>query len=240
MIWLNCLGLRRIMYENLAYVPLDIPSVEFNLDDLADLFLNHGMNHYPYPHIWDAFCVCGRVEDWKNPIDTDRAWNERYILDGDVPFNPHLPTALQIKLKFILDRLPYKKYTFAQVLSQKITVAPHQDGLYNPTENVKDAVYRGPGGFNNEPEPAGLKVMLTHKHAKCFYLSEKAGSARKFIRLPDDTNCFAINERTFFHGAKYLGEPKYILSTFGIIDPERHAEIIKRSLGKYYEYAIQF
>lgn len=228
------------MFSNLAYVPLDIPGIDFSLTELNDLFSKHALNHYPYPHIWDAFCVTGRVNDWNDPVDTDRAWNERYILTGDVSFNPYLPEKLKNDLEFMLDHLPYKKCTFAQILSQKITVAPHQDGLYNPSENVKDAVYRGPGGFNNEPEPAGLKVMLTHKNVKCFYLSEKAGSPRQFIRLPDDTNCFAINERTFFHGAKYLGEPKYILSTFGIIDPDKHTTLIEKSLKKYSEYAIKF
>lgn len=229
-----------INFSTLAYVPLDIPAINFNLEDLNTLFSSYKLPHHPYPHIWDAFCACGRVNTWNDPIDTDRAWNERYILEGNVPFNPYLPEGLKSDLKFMLDRLPYKKYTFAQILSQKITVAPHQDGLYNPTEAVRDAVYRGPGGFNDEPEPAGLKVMLTHKSARCFYLSEKAGSTRNFIRIPDDTNCFAINERTFFHGAKYLGEPKYILSTFGIIDPDKHHELIARSLEKYHEYAIRF
>lgn len=228
------------MFSNLAYVPLDIPGIDFQVDQLNQLFAEHALPHHPYPHIWDAFCVIGRVNNWKDPIDTDRAWNERYILEGEVPFNPNLPRKLKEDLEFMLNHLPYKKCTFAQILSQKITVAPHQDGLYNPTENVKDAVYKGPGGFNNEPEPAGLKVMLTHKNAKCFYLSEKAGSTRNFIKIPEDTNCFAINERTFFHGAKYIGEPKYILSTFGIIDTARHEEIIKRSLKKYHEYTIKF
>lgn len=228
------------MFENLAYVPLDIPSIDFSTSTFDNLFAKHGLSHHPYPHIWDAFCVCGRVNDWDDPIDTDRAWNERYVLEGDVPFNPHLPDNLRSDLKFLLDSLPYKKYTFAQILSQKITVAPHQDGLYNPTEKVKDAVYKGPGGFNNEPEPAGLKVMLTHRDSRCFYLSQKAGSPRSFIKLPPSTNCFAINERTFFHGAKYLGEPKYILSTFGIIDVDKHREMISRSLEKYDEYAIRF
>lgn len=228
------------MFKGLAYVPLDIPAIDFQLEDFNSLFASHGLPHYPYPHIWDAFCACGRVNKWDDPIDTDRAWNERYILEGDVSFNPNLPEKMKNDLKFILGNLPYKKYTFAQILSQKITVAPHQDGLYNPSENVKDAVYRGPGGFNDEPEPAGLKVMLTHKDARCFYLSERAGSLRNFIRLPDDTNCFAINERTFFHGAKYLGEPKYILSTFGIIDPDKHKDIIERSVKKYADYTIRF
>lgn len=228
------------MFESIAYIPLDIPQIDFNLNELNTLFDNHGMEHYPYPHIWDAFCVCGRVNDWSNNIDTDRAWNERYILDGDVPFNPALPDDLRTDLKFMLDSLPYKKYTFAQILSQKITVAPHQDGLYDPHGDVRREVYKGSTGFNDEPEPAGLKVMLSHKDARCFYLSASAGSKREFIKIPEDTNCFAINERTYFHGAKHLGERKYILSTFGIIDPTRHKEMIERSLKKYKDYVISF
>jgi hypothetical protein len=229
-----------VTFSNLAYIPLDIPPIDFSVLELNQLFANHSSSHHPYPHIWDALCVGGRVNSWNDPIDHYRAWNERYILEGDVLFNPNLSEKLKNDIEVMLNYLPYKKYTFAQILCQKINVAAHQDGFYNPTENLKDAVYRGPSGFNNEPEPAGLKVMLTHKGARCFYLSEKAGSPRNFIRLPSDTNCFAINERTFFHGAKYLGEPKYILSTFGIIDPDKHKEIIERSLKKYADYAIRF
>lgn len=226
--------------KKLAYVPLDIPSIDFDVNELNGLFDEHALEHHPYPHLWDAFCVCGRVNDWYDNVDTDRAWNERYVLDGDVPFHPALPEKLKHDLKFMLDNLPYKKYTFAQILSQKITIAPHQDGLYDPQGDIRKEVYKGSTGFNFEPEPAGLKVMLTHKNARCFYLSNSAGGIRNFIKMPEDTNCFAINERTYFHGAKYLGERKYILSTFGIIDPDKHKEIINRSLEKYKNYAIIF
>jgi len=225
---------------NLAYTPLDIDAIPLNYHELDDLMSKYSLPHHPYPHIWDAFAVCGRITAFDDATDCDKAWNDRYILDGDVQWNPHLTFDLQEKCKSMLDALPYLKYTFAQILSQKIDVAPHQDGLYDPTAPVRAAVYGGADGFNGEPEPAGLKVMLSHKNIRSFYLSERAGSKRNFIKIPDDTNSFACNERKYYHGAKHPGEKKYILSTFGIIDRTRHTELIERSVRKYNEYTIWF
>lgn len=225
-------------FSNLSYVPLDIPRIDFDFNELNSLVQTYGKTHQPYPELWHAFAVCGRMTNFDDPWDCDNCWNNRYDRDPNVRFNPHIPQHMVTLFKKILDALPYEQYTFAQILSQKKNIPPHQDGLYDVTKPVRDAVYGGAVDFNGEPEPAGLKVMLSHRNAKSFYVMKTPGSPRQFIELPDDTNSFAINERKFWHGARYLGEPKYILSTFGIIDRKKHEDLVNRSLEKYSDYAI--
>lgn len=225
-------------FSNLAYVPLDIPRIDLDFNELHRLVQEHGKTHQPYPDLWHAFAVCGRMKDFDDPWDCDDCWNKRYDRDQTVRFNPHIPPHMVVMFKEMLNALPYEQYTFAQILSQKKHIPPHQDGLYDVKKPVRSAVYEGAIDFNNEPEPAGLKVMLSHRNAKSFYVMRSPGSSREFIRLPDSTSSFAINERRFWHGARYLGEPKYILSTFGIIDKNRHRDLIDRSVELYKDYAI--
>lgn len=233
------------------YTPLDLPYVNFQQEELDSLFDNFGHDHHPYPYLWRAFAVYGAINDFNNRTECYDAWLDRYNVNKNSRFNPHIPSNMLSRFKDAIFNLPYKKITFAQILNQKMSVAPHQDGIYTPTKNdfhktidhsnAKNAVYESlPDGFNNEPEPAGLKILLTHTKEESFFLSKKQKSNKVYIKLPDNTNSFAINERTWFHGAKKPKGKKYILSTFGIIDHEKHFQLIKTSKEKYQNYVIEF
>jgi hypothetical protein len=228
------------MFDKLAFTPLDLPRYDIDYEELHSLVQLHGKTHQPYPELWHSYTVCGRMKDFDNAWECDDCWNKRYEPDGEVKFNPHTPDHINIIFKKLLDNLPYKRYTFAQILSQKKNVPPHQDGLYDVAKSVRNAVYEGAVDFNGEPEPAGLKIMLSHRDVKSFYVMKTPGSKKQFIKLPDDTSSFAINERSFWHGARKPPTQKYILSTFGIIDQKKHKELVERSYQKYYDYAILF
>tara|TARA_R110000787_G_scaffold169762_3_gene282437 strand:+ start:91 stop:795 length:705 start_codon:yes stop_codon:yes gene_type:complete len=225
-------------FKNLAFTPLDIPRTDIDFNELDTLVQSFGQKHQPYPDLWHAYAVCGRMNDFDDAWECDKCWNERYDDDPNIKWNSHTPEHINDIFKEMLAALPYKLCTFAQVLSQKKNIPPHQDGLYDVNKSVRDAVYEGAEDFNFEPEPAGLKVMLSHRDKKSFYILPKPGARRKHITLPEDTNHFAINERSFWHGARYLGEPKYLLSTFGIIDQEKQRELVERSMNKYEDHII--
>ena len=50
--------------------------------------------------------------------------------------------------------------------------------------------------------------------------------------------CFAFNNNDVWHGATETHRPKIILTTAGIIDNEKHAALINRSLEKYKAEAL--
>ena len=73
---------------------------------------------------------------------------------------------------------------------------------------------------------------------KSFYV--KIDGKRRFVELPETTNCFMINEHDILHGSIMPKEDKYIVSCYGIIDEVKHRQVIEGGLGKYGDYGIYF
>ena len=62
----------------------------------------------------------------------------------------------------------------------------------------------------------------------------------KFMELPMDTNTFVLNELDRPHGAKKIEQQKFVITTTGTIDPDKHLETLSNSWNKYKNYAIEF
>lgn len=225
-------------FSNLGYTPLDIPGIEFDNHLLESTMSKIGISHHPYGDIWQAITVLGRASDFQDPISCYSAWKARYDTQGKVFVNHNIVSDLLVPILHLINQLPYDVCTFAQILSQKTDVPPHQDVVYESSVDAHDGVYTD--NTVGEPEPAGLKILLSQKSVRSFYLMKDAKSKRDFIRVPEDTNCFAINERTFFHGAKHPKQFKFIISTFGIIDRVKHSNLITKSVEKYKDYTIWY
>lgn len=221
------------MYK-IAYVPLDIPEIEVPENKLWKEFNEYQHKNYHWEY-WKSLVVKGSVEDWNDSYSNEVGFQSRFDKTKIPVWNPNLSIEISDYFKRVIDQLPFTECKFAEVHGQQTAVPPHQDlesslHVYDTEENK-----------HKEPEPAGIKVMLTHKSIKSFFvIDKKPNSKRQFITFPAETNSFAINERTFFHGAKYLGEPKLILTTFGFIDEERHKELIERSIKKFNNHIIGF
>lgn len=220
--------------ENVAYVPLDIPQINVPEEMLWKEFyeLQHNNYHWDY---WKSLVVKGYVKDWSDSYSNEVGFRARFDSSKTPLWNPNLSPTLLEYFQKVLSALPFSDCKFAEVHGQQAMVPPHQD--------IESALncYDVDADENAEPEPAGLKVMLTHKNRKSFFvLDNKPKSIRKYISFPEETNSFAINERKFLHGAKYLGEAKLILTTFGFINKEKHKEMIERSIKKFNDYVIRF
>lgn len=228
-------------FPNLAYLPLDLPKIKVPYLDLVKLFNDQGQPHYPYPSLWHSVTVTGNIKNFQDPVQCDTAWNNRYSrTKKSIKINPFISsTILQLLLKQI-EALPYEVCVFSQILSQQADIPPHKDGPYKNKNCLKMALKENPLDFSKQPEPAGLKVMLSHTSVKSLYVCETVKSRRQFVKLPQTTTSFALNERTFFHGAKAPKKQKFILSTFGIIDKNKHQNLIEKSLRRYREKAIRF
>tara|TARA_B100000085_G_scaffold99401_1_gene90457 strand:- start:4142 stop:4729 length:588 start_codon:yes stop_codon:yes gene_type:complete len=168
--------------------------------------------HHLYPDAWDCLPVCGKTKKWSQS-EFYKAYERRYE-SGEVKWN--VP-----ELKPILEYYP-GEVTHAQVLNQKASIVAHKD---TPI-------------LRKQPEPNGFKILLNNVLEKSFYVKVKG--KRMHIKLPETTNCFAINEHDILHGATMPKNKKYIVSCFGIIDETKHKNLITRSIKKYGDYAIYF
>ena len=183
---------------------------KFNLEDIIKKYNFHP--HNKWPEAWDCLPVCGKTVSWDADSFYD-AYVNRYkpgVVNWNVP-----------ELKEILDHYP-GEVTHAQVLHQKNIILAHKD-----TPIVK-----------KQAEPNGFKVLLNDTLEKSFYVKIKG--KKHYIELPNDTNCFTINEHEILHGATMPKYKKYIVSCFGIIDEQKHKILIEKSIKKYGQYRINF
>ena len=183
---------------------------KFNLSYIIENYTFHP--HNKWPQAWNCLPVCGKTDKWDANSFYD-AYVNRYE-SGEVKWN--VP-----ELQEILQYYP-GEVTHAQVLNQKSIIVAHKD-----TPIVKKQV-----------EPNGFKILINDKLEKSFFV--KIHGKRKFIDLPETTNCFTINEHEILHGAMMPKQDKYIVSCFGIIDEVKHKNLIDRSLEKYGKYGIYF
>ena len=183
---------------------------KFNLSYIIENYTFHP--HNKWPQAWNCLPVCGKTDKWDANSFYD-AYVNRYE-SGEVKWN--VP-----ELQEILQYYP-GEVTHAQVLNQKSIIVAHKD-----TPIVKKQV-----------EPNGFKILMNDKLEKSFFV--KIHGKRKFIDLPETTNCFTINEHEILHGAMMPKQDKYIVSCFGIIDEVKHKNLIDRSLEKYEKYGIYF
>tara|TARA_Y100000004_G_scaffold43403_1_gene47526 strand:- start:4632 stop:5216 length:585 start_codon:yes stop_codon:yes gene_type:complete len=183
---------------------------KFNLSYIIENYTFHP--HNKWPQAWNCLPVCGKTDKWDANSFYD-AYVNRYE-SGEVKWN--VP-----ELQEILQYYP-GEVTHAQVLNQKSIIVAHKD-----TPIVKKQV-----------EPNGFKILMNDKLEKSFFV--KIHGKRKFIDLPETTNCFTINEHEILHGAMMPKQDKYIVSCFGIIDEVKHKNLIDRSLEKYGKYGIYF
>ena len=183
---------------------------KFNLEYIIKKYNFHP--HNKWPDAWNCLPVCGKTDKFDADSFYD-AYVNRYE-PGEVKWN--VP-----ELQEILSYYP-GEVTHAQVLNQKNTIVAHKD-----TPIIKKQV-----------EPNGFKILMNQKLEKSFYV--KISGKRHFIELPETTNCFTINEHEVLHGATMPEYDKYIVSCFGIIDEDKHSELINDSLERYGDYGIYF
>ena len=218
----------------IAYCPIDVPRISVN-DQLVKTLVD-SMDTGHHDGLWKCLPLIGRVQsqvDFKSAEAFELAWEKRYSLTGAVLVNQQVLEKLPALFAHIMS-LPLK-VTHAQILCQTADVGKHYDLKHEGMSYFDDYP-----GINDEVEPAGYKVLLNQTDRKSFYVAEAFGKTNHYIVLPSDTNTFVINEKTFPHGAKKLDDEKYIVSIFGLIDKEKHLELVKRSAEKYPSFVIQF
>jgi hypothetical protein len=183
---------------------------KFNLEYIIKKYEFHP--HNKWPEAWNCLPVCGKTDKFDADSFYD-AYVNRYE-PGEVKWN--VP-----ELQEILSYYP-GEVTHAEILNQKQSIVAHKDWPI-----IKEQV-----------EPNGFKVIMNRTLEKSFYV--KIDGKRRFVELPETTNCFMINEHDILHGSIMPKEDKYIVSCYGIIDEVKHRQVIEGGLGKYGDYGIYF
>lgn len=215
--------------KRLIYTQIDIPIELPDVEDMKDFHFTHGTTNTDYEDIiqnrHDYTVACSRyaVDDWRilptakymNKKDW-KVTSEDYKLNWNPDFAKRFPTLVDAILA-----APFKEIAFAGWMRQISPYVLHKDS-YDQQDPL---------------EPRRYNILLTEPEHNTFYMEDgKGGEVRP-------TNCkeypmFAFNNTDVLHGTKPITKFKLMMGIVGIIDHERHAELLTRSLQKFSENAI--
>lgn len=173
------------------------------------------------------------------PIDVDLTGIENFIQYDDSfkikSFNKwwHTSRVSEQTVKInnlnrILEQLPFDQITVLSYKVQTSKVDAHVD--------VNSQMEFAPGEIENVKtnEPAGYRIVITGKTDS---LEVYDGIGWQTIKLPHVPCCYVINSFTCRHRVKEdIG--RKIIYVRGILNGDRHKELLAKSIAKYQGYQI--
>lgn len=217
----------------IAFLPIDIEIalpdeqklIDFcratKIQDITDTDVNN-IEH------WDKVPVMGRLstEQWYNIDDLRHALFNRYTPGlGQCRYANNIDKLFP-EIPFMLDQLPFKELSIVTMLVQKQDVPHH-------TDNQAYDVIIDPSEISIDVEPRRYNILLTKHHYKSFFVSKDKDSEKMYPSISQERPCHAICEQYHWHGADYAGPDKIMLCVFGILDREKHKQMIETNLNKY-------
>ena len=215
--------------KKLIYAQIDIPIVLPDSKDMEDFHFTHGTLNKDYEDIiqnrHDYTVACSRypVDNWRilptaKYMDKEdwKKSSEEYKLNWSPDFVKRFPTLVDAILA-----APFKEIAFAGWMRQINPYILHRDS-HDQQQPM---------------EPRRYNILLTEPEHNTFYMEDGQGgevrptSSREYPM-------FAFNNTDVLHGTKALTKFKLMMGIVGIIDKEKHEQLIHRSVNKFPEKAI--
>lgn len=125
-----------------------------------------------------------------------------------------------------VEQFPFKYKTAVFLMLAGSKGSPiHQDPvLHSFDPSIKNTVV--PDRFN---------IQLSYFENARFYICDKEGNDKTYIRVTREYPCFAFDNQNYHHGADVPieNEIRMQVLVFGLLDNEKHKELINRSLEKW-------
>lgn len=211
---------------SLIYTPIDIPCKIPDETKILNWFHKYcliGDDYWEYKsgrHQWAMVSVSKEPKDWRR-YDPDMWANRRAEQDvkPEILFHPGFETEFP-ELSNVIRQLPFKQLSVTGMLYQVGEIPLHNDthDLHNPIE------------------PRRYTIYLTNPDYNTFYFD--INGERVFPKINSDYCCFVFNNTDVRHGALKMNREKIILTAAGIIDHEKHEELLSRSITKFKNHLI--
>lgn len=141
----------------------------------------------------------------------------------------------------LLNLLPYEKIFYVNLITNIYKDVPiHKDFGEQFSEINLNDYEKNWKEFHSKYEPCAYRLVLDGDYDNLgFYISPNNDEKNAtFIQMPKDTNVFAFNSTTCYHGAVVPQTPKILCYISGWIDPDKHNKLYKSSIKKYEEHQI--
>lgn len=236
--------------NRLAFLPLDIAVVAPDFDRLQAWSQLHSkrarlnVSDNPSPEVFAISPVIGECSD--DDFFDQRVF-ERLLLNRHQPLQkPRFLSGFDHEFPEIaklIKSLPVK-VNFAEFLENKADVRCHFDHVESAgLPDFARAPFHLPVDVvDGDLEPASYKIFFIEKALPSFYMTRTLDSKDRVFPVYDKkAYVAAVSKGIYPHGAvKIAHGRKFVISLHGLIDRDRHMELIERSLKKNHLYAIHF
>lgn len=210
----------------LIYTPIDIPCSIPDEEKILKWFHGNcliGDDYWEYKsgrHQWAMVSTSEQPKDWRR-YDPE-AWERRRVeqdASSDILVHPGFEDIFP-GIVNTLKQLPFKQLSVSGFLYQLGEIPLHRD-THDPHEPT---------------EPRRYTIYLTNPDYNTFYFD--INGEKVFPKIHPEYCCFAFNNNDMLHGAIKTDREKIILTCAGIIDNDKHEELLKRSSEKFSEWQI--
>jgi hypothetical protein len=212
----------------IVYTPVDIPCRVPSQDALVDYVKNNHMTNlqdtFGYTSLLAPLVARHPVEDWRDANDVFADSGYELAKDHQL-FFPAGVTALFPELFEILYKLPYKQIIGAALSLHTNYLAPHNDDI----------------DITKPASPERYNILLTpHYGQDSFFLCREIEGPRVYPTILKDYPVYAFNNKDIYHGADTVLDNRVIMICSGILDNDKHQELIARSVEKFKDYVIEY
>jgi hypothetical protein len=210
----------------LIYTPIDIPCKIPDEEKVLKWFHNNHLldtDYWEYSsgrHQWAMTSTSSPPKDWRR-YDPEMWDNRRVDQKGPVVLfiNPSFELEFP-EISNVLRQLPFKQLSVSGMLYQIGEIPLHSD-TYDPREPT---------------EPRRYTIYLTDPDYCTFYFDN---DGEKVVpKINKDYCCFAFNNNDIKHGAFKIDREKVIITCAGILDNDKHTELLSRSISKFKDELI--
>lgn len=206
----------------IAYTPIDMTVTLPDETVLKDYFFKNNITNLAETTGYTS-SLCSLIS--RSPIDNWRDANQVFAdyTGNDLYYAPGVRETLPELIDFI-HRLPYTELIGAVLNLHTAYLAPHRDECMNLDID-------GPERYN--------LLLTNHYEQDSFFICEEQNSEKKYPKILKDYPVYAFNNNKIYHGADTVLDQRIILICAGILDKEKHEELINRSVEKFREYVIE-
>lgn len=214
--------------KKLIYTQIDIPIHLPDVEDMRDFHFTHGTLNKDYEdiiqnrHDYTVACSCYDIDDWRI-LPTAKYMNKNdwkiskleYKLNWNPDFIKRFPSLVNAILA-----APFKEIAFAGWMRQISPYPAHKDSL-DPLTPM---------------EPRRYNILLTLPEHNTFWLG--SDDNKIYPISSEEYPMFAFNNSDISHGTDPITGFKLMMGIVGIIDNEKHKQLIERSLAKFPDKAL--
>lgn len=205
-----------INLENIAFTPIDLPGISFK-EELLSAF-----NEVQTNMIWDHWLEYILLDD-SNPYGTERCWKEE------------TKEKFPLIIEYIKTYLPFEQMMGAKFFrAASSTPRPTHVDFWDKDSSWYD--------YHTKYPFMGYRILISGNR-KSFYVCKDRGDPkdRVFTDLPLETDTFLVPFATQCHSSTSTVDDdpgRLILLLDGVVNQEKHQQILRRSIEKYKDYCV--